>query len=832
MSETKEKLEDEGKAEVAEENTQEDKEEKKLTKGMHPSLESDVGQKKKEKQKKKKKKDEDTQPVSRMALLAAEKAAKHKEEAERRQKEEEERRRQEEEERLRLELEEKKRKEEQEARVALLRAEYQEKRMQGLILTEAEKRRKEKMDLQRQEMAEALAKQHQEPTAHTKKKRKKGAAKVETPKPSEEKKEEPSEEKKEQPSAKEETKEASTVDLANEDWEQLADNPAALNAALARKLSVDEREELQKGLSPGSQSSDPSKPSVGAVPTVTSPTTKPKTAEDEKLSRPKETKKEGKKERSEYRSPILCVLGHVDTGKTKLLDKIRRTKVQEGEVGGITQQIGATFFPRETLAEHAAKMKSQSALEINIPGLLIIDTPGHESFSNLRNRGSSLCDFAILLVDLMHGLENQTVESIMILKKRRIPFLVALNKIDRCYGWKEQPYASSKESYERNRQCHQQFTNLANKVIAQFAEHDINACLYWNNAEPETFTSLVPTSAITGEGIPDILTAVVEQIQTRLEKKIIYSDRFVCTIMEVKITEGYGVTCDVILVTGELHVDDVIVLGGIEGPIVTNIRALLTPQPLKEMRVKGEYIHHSAVRGTMGVKLCAPGLESALAGSPILRPSSPEEVEKCKSDVGEELALIIKKYLNPRGEGVCVQSSTLGSLEALLELLKNAGIPVANIALGPIHKRHILKVMKAIERKEDREEYATILAFEVAPEKEAKDLAEEMGIRIFTASIVYHLVDMYKKHAEECVYAMSSFLDTSGNSPRARPPSSPACSRSSTPRPSSTTRTPSSSASTSSLASCASALLSAFPIKKYSPPSLLLEPLHRQCRKH
>ena len=440
----------------------------------------------------------------------------------------------------------------------------------------------------------------------------------------------------------------------------------------------------------------------------------------------------------------------MDTGKTKLLDKIRKTKVQEGEAGGITQQIGATFFPKETLAEHANMMKGLTDLVIKIPGLLIIDTPGHESFSNLRNRGSSLCDFAILLVDLMHGLENQTVESIMILKKRKIPFVVALNKIDRCYGWKEQPFSSSRKSFERNRQCHQQFITLTNKVIAQFAEHDINACLYWNNHEPETFTSLVPTSAITGEGIPDILTSIVEQVQNTMSKKIIYSDHFVCTIMEVKVTEGYGVTCDVILVTGELHVDDLIVLSGFEGPIVTNIRALLTPQPLKEMRVKGEYIHHQSVRGTMGLKICAPGLEAALAGSPILRAKGPEEVDKLRADVGEELSLIIKKFLNPSGNGICVQSSTLGSLEALLELLKNAKVPVANIALGPIHKRHILKVMKAIEKKEDREEFATILAFEVTPEKDAKEMADELGIRIFTANIVYHLVDMYKKHAEEC----------------------------------------------------------------------------------
>ena len=294
--------------------------------------------------------------------------------------------------------------------------------------------------------------------------------------------------------------------------------------------------------------------------------------------------------KSKYRCPIICILGHVDTGKTKILDKIRRTNVQNNEEGGITQQIGASFFPQYKLREEISKLeKAYKKIDVEIPGLLIIDTPGHESFGNLRKRGESMCDFAILVVDVKHSLENQTIESLKMLQEKGTPFIVAFNKIDIVNGWQSTPDSSSYESLKKQPGFTQAlYDEYFNRAQQDFAQHGILIQNYWENPDPLCNQSVIPTSAHTGEGIPDLLGYITEYCQTALEEKITPKPDFNCTVMEVKKIDGLGTTIDVILVDGQLKEGDKIVLSGFEGPVETTIRALLTPQPLKELRVKAE----------------------------------------------------------------------------------------------------------------------------------------------------------------------------------------------------------------------------------------------------
>lgn len=447
--------------------------------------------------------------------------------------------------------------------------------------------------------------------------------------------------------------------------------------------------------------------------------------------------------KEDLRSPICCILGHVDTGKTKLLDKIRQTNVQEGEAGGITQQIGATYFPVDALRTKTQVVNEDGSFEFKVPGLLVIDTPGHESFTNLRSRGSSLCNIAILVVDIMHGLEPQTLESMRLLRDRKTPFIVALNKIDRLYGWKKIDNNGFQNSLTaQNKAVHNEFRDRLDKTKLAFAEQGFNAELFYENTSMAKNVSLVPTSAHTGEGIPDMLKLIVTLTQERMTNKLMYLSEVECTVLEVKVIEGLGTTIDVILSNGVLHESDTIVLCGLNGPITTKIRALLTPAPLKELRLKSQYVHNHECKASLGVKISADNLEHAIAGSRLLVVGPKDDVEDLEEEVMSDMENLLNR-VSKTGRGVSVQASTLGSLEALLEFLKVSKIPVANISIGPVYKRDVMQAGIMLEK---AKEFAIMLCFDVKVDKEAQSYADDVGVKIFTADIIYHLFDDFTKH--------------------------------------------------------------------------------------
>ncbi|KAG7207950.1 hypothetical protein KM043_009536 [Ampulex compressa] len=455
---------------------------------------------------------------------------------------------------------------------------------------------------------------------------------------------------------------------------------------------------------------------------------------------------EKKKSVDNLRAAVVCVLGHVDTGKTKILDKLRRTNVQDGEAGGITQQIGATNVPIEAIQESTKHVKGFADKIFKIPGLLIIDTPGHESFGNLRSRGSSLCDIAILVVDIMHGLEPQTIESINLLKAKKCPFVVALNKIDRLYDWQTMNRKDIQDIVKSQAiNAQREFEKRSKDVIVQFAEQGLNAALFYENPDPRSYISLVPTSAITGEGMGNLLALIIDACQGPLAKRLMYSEELQATVLEVKALPGLGTTIDCILVNGMLKEGDTMIVAGTDGPIVTQIRSLLMPQPLKELRVKNAYIEHREVKAAQGVKIAAKDLEKAIAGLNLQVAQKPDEVDILKEEIAKELTSALGN-IRLAERGVYVQASTLGALEALLDFLKSSKIPYAGIRIGPVVKKDVMKASIMLEHDS---QYATILAFDVKIERDAQELADSLGVKIFQADIIYHLFDKFTTYREE-----------------------------------------------------------------------------------
>ena len=459
-----------------------------------------------------------------------------------------------------------------------------------------------------------------------------------------------------------------------------------------------------------------------------------------------------KKTNKKLRAPIICVLGHVDAGKTKILDKLRHSNVQIGEAGGITQQIGATFVPIENFEQHLKKIDKKFQIKPQIPGILLIDTPGHASFQNLRSRGSSLCDIAVVIVNIVKGLEQQTLESLEILKQRKTPFIVALNQLDRIYQWNSTEWGGFRESYDKQKKSQKkEFTRLVDENKTQFIKNNLNTELYDKNEEMNTYVNLVPTSAITGEGLPDVLGLLVYLTQKYLLKKIEYIDEIQCTILEVKVLEGIGTTIDVILVNGTIKVGDKIVVGGLFGPIKTTVKIILLPHPMKEMRVKCEYERHDQISGAIGVKLFCPDLENALAGSPLYVYKSDEEAEKYGKEITRDFNSIVQDDLAKNGKGIMVQASTLGSLEAILTYLKDQKIQVSVVGVGNLNKKDVIKMQTVHSQTENPlKEDLVILCFDNKVLPEAQQYADQCGIKILNDEVIYHLFDSYIAFKKQC----------------------------------------------------------------------------------
>lgn len=440
------------------------------------------------------------------------------------------------------------------------------------------------------------------------------------------------------------------------------------------------------------------------------------------------------------RQPIVSVLGHVDHGKTSLLDRIRGTSVTKREAGLITQHIGATEVPIEHIYKVTKPLIGNSR-KFSVPGLLFIDTPGHQSFTSLRARGGALADLAVLVIDVNEGLKPQTMESIQLLKRFKTPFIIAMNKIDLVEGWETKAGAPFVLNYKaQTEQAKAKLDDKMYRVIGDLYEKGFSADRYDHIEDFTKAIAVVPMSARNGEGLPDLLLVLIGLAQRFLEEQLKTEEGPAQgTILEVKEEKGIGPTLDVIIFAGSLHRGDTIILGTKGKPITTKVKAILRPKPLDEIRdPKDRFDSVTEVSAAIGVKLLCQNIEGVVSGAPLR--ATRGDMTKALEEVAEETRMHIETV----EEGVYIKADALGSLEALAFECDKAGIPVRKYDTGMISRKDLIDTAAYGETF-----HRVILAFGVDLLPEAKDALPNYSLKVFASDVVYRLIEDYTAWVEE-----------------------------------------------------------------------------------
>jgi translation initiation factor 5B len=445
------------------------------------------------------------------------------------------------------------------------------------------------------------------------------------------------------------------------------------------------------------------------------------------------------------RQPVVVVLGHVDAGKTSLLDRIRGTAVQAREAGGITQHIGASFFPLDTIREICGPLFARFGKDVKVPGLLVIDTPGHEAFVNLRVRGGSAADIAIVVVDINRGFEAQTYESIEILRSRRVPFLIALNKLDTLAGWR----SSSSSNYslldslkKQDKAVIDELDNRIYSLLGSLSRLGFRGEAFYRVKDFTKEIAIIPVSAKTGEGIPELLAVLVGLVQQYMLKRLEVSDQGRGIVLEIKEEPGLGSTANLILLDGSIKEGDDIMLVKRDGIVVTKVKALLLPKPLDEMRdPRDKFVRVMEVHAAAGVKVASHSqdLEGVLAGSQFYVINDKSNVEQLKNQLQSEVSSLV---ISTDKVGVILKCDTLGSLEAIIDMLRRADIPIRLADIGNVTKRDIIEASTV---KEKDKYLGVVLSFNTKVLQDAKEEAEAKGVKIFHDKVIYSLVESYKQ---------------------------------------------------------------------------------------
>lgn len=451
-----------------------------------------------------------------------------------------------------------------------------------------------------------------------------------------------------------------------------------------------------------------------------------------------------KEQHLQTRSPICVMMGHVDHGKSSLLDAIRKTHIVSKEAGGITQSIGASLVPIDVAANICRRVFGE-VNKIKCPGILFVDTPGHAAFTTLRARGGNIADIAVLVVDINDGFMPQTYECINILKKFRTPFVVACNKLDTIAGYKKKSENVIESIESQPEDVRARINKAIYRIVGSLYESGFNSERFDRVKDFTKEVSIIPTSAASGEGIAELLMVIMGLAQRFLESNLtLHPDNpGKGIVLEVKEDKSLGKSIDVILYDGHLKVNDMIVLGGMRGPIVTKVKGILVPAPLAEIRdKKTKFKGVKEVTAAMGIKILAPLLNEAMAGTPLYATNQdPASIEENKKKVMKEISDV---FIETEKLGVIIKADSLGSLEGIASLAKERDIAIRKALVGDITKKDLIEADSVAN---EAPELGVIFGFNVGLRCNPKEIGSKA--KVFLSDVIYSILEDYEKWRDE-----------------------------------------------------------------------------------
>lgn len=433
------------------------------------------------------------------------------------------------------------------------------------------------------------------------------------------------------------------------------------------------------------------------------------------------------------RQPIVVIAGHIDHGKSSILERVKGISITKGESGGITQSIKSYNIPIQSIEKCCGKLLKSLNQKITIPGLLFLDSPGHAAFNNMRKRGGNLADLAILTININEGVMDQTIECIQILKEYKTPFIIALNKIDLIPGWRSNNKTNILQNINSQADGVRQFLdNKLYEVLGVLAENGINSERFDRVTDYTSQVAMVPVSAKTDEGIPELFMVLTGLAQKYLEESLNITEdcEGKATILEVQEDVGVGTTLDVILYDGQIKKGDQIVVGTLSGPVVTKIKGLFEPEGKKLKSI-------NSIHAAYGVRISAPDIKGAVGGMPLVVANT--DLEKKKQELQTEIESVI---IDTEKEGVIVKADTLGSLEALTALLKKEDIKIKKASIGNIVKKDLAEASS-----ESNMANKAILGFNI------KATETDPHVKTILNSVIYKIIEDYQEWKEQLTKA-------------------------------------------------------------------------------